>query len=211
MLREKEMTMTTGSKTRESWLIDMTDLLRPKFKGLKNAVPKAVRVSCGFPSRKAFGETFRGGECWSSKASKGGVFEIFISPRLADPMEVSETLVHELVHACVGVHHGHKTPFRALAVPVGLVGKMTSTKAGDDLRKELKRYQRKLGKYPHDVLERAERTGPPKQGTRMMKVQCVNPECGCVLRTTKIWLDTVGLPTCGCGDDMSCDTSEDGK
>jgi hypothetical protein len=40
----------------------------------------------------------------------------------------------------------------------------------------------------------------PRQSTRMLKVAC--PDCGCVCRMARTWLDCAGAPTCACGAGM---------
>ena len=45
-------------------------------------------------------------------------------------IEVAHILLHEMIHSCA-VGHGHKRAFKHIAQGVGLVGKMTSTTAGE--------------------------------------------------------------------------------
>ena len=40
-----------------------------------------------------------------------------------------------------------------------------------------------------------------KDGTRLLKVVCPNPDCGYLMRTTERWIK-VGLPICPCGTRM---------
>lgn len=185
---------------REEWLGRMVDALRPAFAGHGYPLPERIRVSCGWPSRSALsGKSKRIGEAWSHRCSADGAHETFLSPVLADPVEVGAVLVHELVHHAVGVEAGHKGPFRKLATVVGLVGPMRSTTAGDELRERLHALAGQLGPYPHAVLSGSE--GRKKQGTRMLKVTCA--ECGCIVRMTRQWLDEAGAPTCACGGAMA--------
>ena len=62
-----------------------------------------------------------------------------------------------------------------------------------------------LGPYPHAALTAGLSSGKPKQGTRMLKVEC--PEDGYTLRTTAKWL-AVGVPTCPCGTEMVAEVAE---
>ena len=186
--------------SREDWLGRLVDALRPTFAELGNPLPERIRVSCGWPSRSALsGKAKRIGEAWSQRCSADGAHETFLSPVLADPMEVGATLVHELVHHAVGVQAGHKGPFRKLATAVGLVGKMTATTAGKELQARLHALTEQLGQYPHATLTGGD--GRKKQSTRMLKVAC--PDCGCIVRMTRQWLDQVGAPTCACGSAMA--------
>jgi hypothetical protein len=117
--------------------------------------------------------------------------EIFISPYLADPVEVGETLLHELVHAAVGPGFGHKGPFKELALKLGMVGPMRSTRPGTELSERLNTLFVQLGPYPHAVLSGQNHK---KQGTRLLKCECL--VCGYTVRITQKWIDDVGLPVC---------------
>lgn len=184
-------------KTREQWLMEAVKALKPDFKAQGASIPKKVRVSCGLPSKRAFSNRNRTiGQCWSTECSADKATEIFISPVLDKPVDVLATLVHELVHACVGTEAGHKAPFKRLAVALGLEGKMTATEAGSELRAHLNTLAKKLGKYPHAAMDYTKRK---KQGTRMKKLEC--PACGYVVRTTAKWIE-YGIPTCPCGVEM---------
>jgi len=186
--------------SREEWLGRLVDALRPTFADLGYPLPERVRVSCGWPSRSALSsKAQRIGEAWSNRCSEDGAHETFLSPVLADPVDVGAVLVHELVHHAVGVEHGHKGPFRKLAIAVGLTGKMTATTAGEDLQERLHALTKQLGPYPHAKL--AGGSGKKKQGTRMLKVTC--GDCGCIARMTRQWLDEIGAPTCACGGAMA--------
>ena len=186
--------------SREEWLGRMVDSLRPLFAEHGHPLPDRVRVSCGWPSRSALsGRNRRIGEAWSHRCSGDGAHETFLSPTLADPVEVGAVLVHELVHHAVGVEAGHKGPFRTLALAVGLTGPMRATSAGPELERRLHALAEELGPYPHAALHGGD--GRKKQTTRMLKVACA--ECGCIVRMTRQWLDEVGAPTCACGGDMA--------
>ncbi len=164
---------------REQWLNECIQKLRPEFEQLAHPLPEKIRASCSWPSKSGLANKKRRiGEAWSSKNSADQSCEVFISPVLKDPIEVSATLVHELVHCAVGVEEGHKGKFPRLAKAVGLEGKMTATTASAELTHS---------------------NAAKKQGCRLLKVVC---ECGCVVRMTRKWLDEVGPPTCGCGGAM---------
>jgi len=186
--------------SREEWLGRMVDTFRPMFAEHGHPLPERIRVSCGWPSRSALsGKAKRIGEAWSHRCSADGAHETFLSPVLADPIDVGAVLVHELVHHAVGVEHGHKGPFRKLALAVGLTGQMRATSAGEALRGRLHAVVEELGAYPHAALSGGE--GRKKQSTRMLKVTCA--ECACIVRMTRQWLDAVGAPTCACGGTMA--------
>ena len=192
---------------REDWLQQMIDLLRPDFKQIGSPLPEKIRVSCGFPSKSALSPTKRRiGECWGVESSEDKSFQVFISPLLKESIEVSATLVHELVHTAVGINCKHRGPFQRVAKAIGLEGRMTATVAGAALKTHLRALIGQLGDYPHARLVASNR--PKTQTTRMLKVTC--QDCGCVVRMTRKWLDEAGLPTCGCGGEMTedCDDAD---
>lgn len=183
---------------REQWLTNAVGLMRDRlFTAHGFRIPEKVRISCGFPEG---GGKKRIGECWKPASSADKVGEIFVHPKLADPVEVLAVVAHEVIHA---VNHaagqdGHGKVFRDIALKVGLEGRMTTTHAGPELVPVLKDYAAFLGPYPHGSLLQG--MGPTKkQSTRLLKVLC--PGCGYTIRVTQTWVD-VGLPVCPCGADM---------
>ncbi len=186
--------------TREQWLLGGVALLRGLFRDAGHAIPANVRVTCGWPSKGALAQKKqRIGECWADSMSAGNQFEIFISPTLAEPVRVLDTLAHELVHATVGLEAKHGKMFKRCATDIGLEGKMASTHAGEKLALRLNAFAKELGGYPHDELRGAATNGEKKQGTRMIKCECTC--CGYVARTTAKWLEH-GAPLC---PDSTCD------
>lgn len=197
---------------REDWLSECVRKLRPHFEAAGFPLPERIRVSCSWPSKSGLApKKKRIGECWSAECSGGEHFETFISPVLKDPVAVGATVTHELVHVAVGLAEKHRGNFRKCAKAVGLEGKMTATTAGEELRKLLTAIADEIGPYPHAELKHS--NAPPKQTTRMLKVECT--ECGCIVRMTQKWLDEVGPPTCACGGvmclegEVPADTSEE--
>jgi hypothetical protein len=162
-------------------------------------IPDKIRLTCGFPSVRAFSAKKQClGQCWADANSADGHCEMMISPVLDDPMRVAGVLAHELVHATVGTQHGHKGPFAKLARAIGLEGKMTATTEGEAFKQALKPILEAVGPYPHAELSKKART---KQGTRLLKLQCST--CAYTVRITRKWLDEVGPPACPThGDDL---------
>lgn len=178
---------------REHWLEECGQRIKPRLEEIvKKKMPK-FRISCGFPSRGGLSTKKPViGQCWSGFVSKGGVHELFIAPTIADPIVVSATVAHEMVHAIVGNEAGHTGPFVPAVRALGLEGKPTATYAGDEFIKFIKPALKALGKYPHVPLTpNAEYKVSP---TRLIKCQCSG--CGYTVRTTQKWLDFSGAPIC---------------
>lgn len=183
-------------ETREAWLLAAVEALRPIFEEVGETIPP-VRVSVGFPGGRGKKNSVIG-QCWASVVATDKVSQIFIHPKLADPVRILDVLAHEIIHAVDDCKSGHRGRFAKIAKGIGLVAPMTATTAGEDLKVRLTEISEALGAFPHaalgDVL-----SASPKQTTRMKKVEC--PSCGYTLRTTEKWL-SVGLPTCVCGTAM---------
>ena len=205
-------------RTREDWLLDAIEALRPKFREIDLPLPEMIRVSVGFGKGATRENSKILGQCWATWKSADKVNQVFISPEMDDAARVLDVLIHELIHVADDCVHGHVKVFRKAAVALGLVGKMTATTAGEELADEMFLLATELGAYPHTKLEPSRRpaevpvgpegepmpplpgsSGPKRQGTRMIKIVC--PADGYTARTTQKWID-VGLPTCPCGQEM---------
>ena len=134
---------------REQWLMQAVDHLLPLFERAGYSVP-FVKVSIGFPSTGSKGRHL--GQCWSTKSAVDGINQIFIAPHLPTPLDVLDTLVHELVHAVDDCESGHGEKFKKIAIDVGLKGPMRSAGAGEWLKQDLLRIAEKLGIFPHGRL-----------------------------------------------------------
>lgn len=141
--------------TREGWLQNAVEQLRPLFLSKGHVIPVGVMVSCGFPSTGL--RSHHIGQCWSSKTSADARNQIFISPTLQDPVEVLDTLVHELVHAVDDCKHKHGKEFKKIALSLGMVGPMRSAGAGPKLKEQLINMAPGLGVYPHGKLQMSHR------------------------------------------------------
>src|SRR5580698_11358828 len=89
--------------TREEWLNQAVSAMRPMFRDAGFALPTKIKVSCGWPCRKALRGPVTGnrsiGQCFPRSSSIDGYSEIFVSPVLENKVHVLETLVHELIHS----------------------------------------------------------------------------------------------------------------
>jgi hypothetical protein len=189
--------------TREGWLHQLVQELRPLFKAAGAELPADIHVTCGWPTKRAIvptGKSRTVGQCFSPAASAKGTTEICVSPAIGDAQAAAAILVHELCHAALIAEHpdeGHGSKFKRLALAIGLEGKMTETTAGPQLRDDLRWITSNMRPYPHSTLDVT--VGQKKQSTRMLKVVC--PECGYTVRTTATWIEQ-GLPTCPCATEM---------
>jgi hypothetical protein len=180
-------------KAREVWLAEGVRELRKWFKAAGYTVPQEVRVSCGLPSSGAFASKRTVGEAWSAVASRDKHHEIFVSPTVADPVQVLGTLAHELVHVTVGIDKGHKGEFVECARKLGFQSPWTSSaNQSEDLPERLNALAKRLGEYPHGALMKMT-NGKKKQTTRLIKAGCAS--CGYTVRASLMWL-MQAIPSC---------------
>jgi hypothetical protein len=165
----------------------VVEALRSRFSDAGYTVPEKIRVSIGWPKRSVTCAAL--GECWSTSASSDRHAELFISPELTDGLRIVGVLVHELVHATVGVAAGHGPLFKRCALAIGLRGPMRATEPGEDFIAWAEALFRKVGDYPSGFLSYA-----PAQSTRMLRCEC--QACGYIARVSRRWLDEAGPPIC---------------
>ena len=151
-------------------------------------MPK-VKVSCGFPSTGNKSKHI--GQCWGRSSTTEGVNQLFISPVLDEPVQVLDTLVHELVHAIDDCVHHHGPEFKKIATDVGLQGNMREATAGAWLKEQLTTIAKQLGKYPHTKINLAH-SASAKTGPRP-RAKC--KKCGYEVTPLKKWL-FMGPPLC---------------
>ncbi len=158
--------------SRETWLLAAVEGRRPLFLAQGQGADRPVRVGCGFPSSRALAKTGKHiGECWHHVCAADGASEIFISPLLNEPLRVLGVVAHELVHAYVGLEHGHKAPFKRVATGLGLEGKMTATTEGPRFIEATAALLAALGPYPQPAFEPGNHRGggKKKDGIRQLK------------------------------------------
>lgn len=196
---------------REEWLAQLITRLVPMIDSVGGTVPGSIRPSVSFPSKGGIGKRQVVGQCWYPiQCEDQTSTNILVSPVISDPLEVAETVLHELVHAAVGPGHGHKGPFIDLARKLGFTKPWKSTPASEVLKLDLQGVLSLLPPYPHGALDvKALLSGAPKpQSTRMKKLECVS--CGYTVRVAQKWI-TIGLPTCPCGSAIEETTPDGGE
>ena len=194
--------------TREEYLEAFIANARPHFEAANAPLPSNVRVAVGFTSRGSKGT--RIGEVWSSEASEDGMFEIFVSPKLADAAAVCAVLTHELVHCAVGLDRGHGPHLKRVATSLGLGGKMTATQATQVWYSWALPIISRLGDMPYGALATdGISSASPKQATALLKVEC--PVCGWLARVTRKHIAPHGFLTCpvpSCDGELICEELE---
>ena len=199
--------------TRESWLIASLDKLQPLFAHYKLKLAPKIAITCGWPSKGGLKETNPCiGETWPGDVTFDDTRHVFISPRLADPVKVLETVVHELIHTAMEPEEKHGTKFKNACKEIGLEGKATATFAGGDLTVRLQAIAEELGEYPNQAINpfAAKPKEPGKKAT--FKCFCANKREAnnkCRITDKNIGKDyTVsvgkkmlecGFPMCPCG------------
>ena len=118
-------------------------------------------------------------------------------------LAILEAVVHQCVHAVVGVQEGHGKAFREVALRIGLEPPMRTSKAGKRLSERLHALSAELGPFPNarlnfetigaDGKEKRVADQPKKQESRQLRAAC--PKCGYTVRSTAKWF-RVGMPCC---------------
>lgn len=154
--------------TREAWLELAASKLWDLFPHRPEAWP-AIKVSVGFPK----GGRQLQGQCWGPGASGDEkTAHVFICPSVIDTVTVLGILLHEQVHAVVGVEHKHKSPFAKMAKAVGFEPKWTSSSnKSSGLVQKLQELAKELPPYPHVSLTPAQKE---KQTTRQKLWVCAH-------------------------------------
>jgi hypothetical protein len=185
------MTSANEIQTRDLWLHEATNALRPLFESHDLPLPPDIRFAVAFTSTGRKGK--RMGETWHAGASADGAFEIFLRADLADPMAVLAVLVRQLVHAALPAEDNHGKRYRAAATKIGLTGKMRQATPGPYLRERLERLAGELPPLAHAALNVDWKAidKPRKQTTRMLKAECSKAEgmqsCGYTIRLSAKW------------------------
>lgn len=191
------MTRNNSHTTREGWLLDAVARLDLKFFSENGYdLPEKMAVSCGFPR----GVARAIGQCWDPKVCDDGTVQIFICPSIAEPTRVLDILLHEMIHAAVGIEAGHRGPFRKLAKEFGLSGKMTATVAeeGSELHRTLSSMADAIGPYPHAAMQKK----APKRGTNTwIRLRSIEDDTFKVVISPKI-MEEHGAPRDPWGHEM---------
>lgn len=188
--------------TREAWLEQAVEALRELFKPVENVTIPTVRVSVGWPGGRGPKSNVVG-QCWAAEAAGDKMNQIFVSPVQDNPVEVLETLAHEMIHASDNGESKHRAHFARVARAIGFLQPMKSTPASDELKAKLTDIAEELGTYPHAAISVLSK--PKVQKTYMVKIipgDCNECDPDYKLRMTEKWLDEAGAPLCPHGIQM---------
>ena len=183
------MITTNNQVTRSQWLELAYQLIR---RDLLPEAPHKCNVTLGFPGIGSKNKTI--GSSWNG-FSDGGF--ISIHPKLGnDKNRILDVLAHEMIHV---IHplDGHRKRFRELAVRIGLEGKMTATVAGEAFKQWIDKIMPELPPWPDGSGELKSISGPKKQGTRLIKLECA---CGRIIRATQKTIDEGEIACMKCND-----------
>ena len=190
---------------REAWLNAAVDELRPFFSSRGHTLPAEIRVATGYPTNAKRSGFKVLGECIPNTNSADGHYEIWISPILADPLKVAETLIAQLCRTAKGALTVTNLAYARVAEAMHILPAGTASSPYKEVthgQEFINAYQAivdSLGIYPHAVVDI---TVHKTQGTRMLLAKC--PTCQCSIRMTAKWVHNahgdVELPTCRCGD-----------
>ena len=195
---------------RETWLENATQAMRPWFDEKKFPLPDKILVSCGWPRTRG-GKARAIGQCFDPVWTEDGTCQIFISPTLGDPIQVLETLLHELCHGAVGISVGHSGPFVTLIRSFGLVGKATATRCDPStpLFGALDEMSRLLGPYPHSAMRVGGGSPTRPAGGGWVKFRSTRERVRYILRVSPKSLAEHGAPHDPWGVKMIVDKEND--
>jgi hypothetical protein len=193
--------------TREQWLIDAVEELRPLFTDAGFPISSKIRVSCAFPT--TYTRSGALGQAFPDGASADRALEVMVAPSLDQPRDVFAVLVSQLCHATNGALSHATVAYQHAAAamhlePAGANWRVTRP-VPLAFEAAFGNIIDALGPYPHAALS-AER--PKTQSTRMLKATC--PSCGYIVRVSNKWA-AKGLPVCGIDGDTFNITEEAGQ
>lgn len=170
---------------REAWLTEamlyvLDDILYPLLPDDYKA-PHNFRISLGLAPRTTIKSKVIAC-CIQASASADSTNEIFITPAIDNPISILEAMTHEAIHYLDDCQSGHKNFFAKLARKAGLLGKLTATHASPELIAKLEDIVDTLGAIPHAKIILSE--AKKKQTTRMLKIACLDQNCGFAYRAS---------------------------
>ena len=158
--------------TREAWLRACLTRVTAGWP-VGSDLPENTHISVGFPHKGRGRGAGRVIESYEPEQSDGGHWEIFVSPTVADSLEVARAVVMEAARIAT-----HRAP---------TAGEI------ETLGERARRVCETLPPYPHSALKvGAHAPGKPPEA-RLIKVTC--PECRYTMGITRKWL-RIKVPVC---------------
>jgi hypothetical protein len=188
--------------TAEGWLKGAFFGLGPDFEAIGKVLPAVIHADFGFTSHGSK-KTGISGQFFEGSVSTDQIGKLIVRCNTDDVITILEAVVHQAVHAVVGIKDGHGKAFRETALRIGLEPPMRTSKAGKRLTERLHVLAAELGPFPNarlnfetvsaDGKEKLVADQPKTQENRQLKATC--PKCGYTVRTTAKWF-RVGMPCC---------------
>jgi hypothetical protein len=151
---------------REAWLTRaVTKIEVSVFWPMELKMPEKWAVTCGW-AKGASAQAI--GTCVDPICSKDGTTHMFVVPTQENGMSVLGTLVHEMVHAIVGVKEGHRRPFLDLAKKLQMSKPATRSHPVPEtpLWAKLQEILEALGPYPHAAMVPRKKPSKPQDWAR---------------------------------------------
>jgi len=174
--------------TAEEWYRGVVDEFRPMFKHTGYTVPD-FDISSGF-TNAGTRDTQVLGQCWSPGLSDKGRPHIFLNPRNTEPVLLTLTVLHEVIHATVGNEHHHRGEFARVALEMGFLHPLTHLKVDERLNEAAKGVAGRLGEFPRSAWGGRFK----RQSTRLIKCEC--NKCKSIFRASKSVIRAAGRLHC---------------
>ncbi|WP_428491642.1 hypothetical protein [Rhodopila sp.] len=187
---------------REVWQRQAIDLTRPIFEESGYRIAENIIPSFGFPSggkkSKVVGE-------WIGPEATGGPHEVIIRSAIDDPCEIICAMLNQLIHTITGPERNKAYRDIALSIGMDVSAGLKNARPKPHLQTRLDAIAKEVGPIPHQAIDydkvrvKGATNRPPKQGTRMLRAECVFVEnekrCGYLVRVSAEWA-RVGPPGC---------------
>lgn len=220
MSKQNTINTATQYPDHERFLHAITTIVAERLTEEEREKLSHTKLLYGVGTGTAYGVTYF--NRWEN-GRRGELIEICASAETG-PIQLAETLVHELGHVVAGYEAAHGREWKLACERLGLrlakaVG-ATATLAifTPDVREKLAAIPtpgdgtplgrvnveirpRKPGRCTTTIGVKGGTSRGKGSGSRLLKVECNS--CGCNVRMTRKWIDSSGLPTCGCGGSMT--------
>jgi hypothetical protein len=168
--------------------------LKVHLGALGAVVPERTRINRGFPPKRGWAREARrapgvlifpamqDADGNRMMGTADGYHDIFVNPRISDPLDVATVVLHYLALAALGVpprssgqsrrlQTYSRKSWRTLSGLIGFVGTAHEMRAGPRLANSLDEILGPLGRYPEGEVER-HNAGDDRSGNRHLKIWC---------------------------------------